>query len=129
MCPASTAVVLGHRCHLLQQPASHYSHSHTTCPLVNSTTLEANTSNPQFCYLFGLVIPPPALSALQKITFIRIKEAKVFTTVALKIKDKTKKKRERNVIQSYWLCDIAMALPSTDSASSAKLKHCWLVGW
>lgn len=27
MCPASTAVVLGHRCHLLQQPASHHSPS------------------------------------------------------------------------------------------------------
>lgn len=32
-----------------------------------------------------------------------------------------KKKKERNVIQGYWLCHVAMALPSTDTTSSTEL--------
>lgn len=32
-----------------------------------------------------------------------------------------KKKKKRNVIQGYWLCHVAMALPSTDTASSTEL--------
>ncbi len=35
-------------------------------------------------------------------------------------------KKKRNVIQSYWLCDVAVALPSTDAVSSAELNT---AGW
>ena len=114
MCPASTTVVLGHRCHLLQQPASHHSPSPTTHPLVNSSTPKANTRNLKFWQLYGFY------HIWQKKKFKRGSQSDHKSSqLSLRL-------NKRKAIWSYGLCYFAMTLPRTDSATYTELST---AGW
>ena len=110
MCPASTTVVLGHRCHLLQQAASHKSPSPTTCK--QPTTPEAKTSGPQCCCYLDWII----LSCFQNgiktrvtIKVLCIKYEKCYAVLPAMLCHRG--------LAKHWHCKLNW------------IKHCWLVGW
>lgn len=82
----------------------------TTCPLVNSSALEANTSSPQCldCHCCFFLFLKRCLSHRDK-------------SVNMGIYMHGGKKNPTNIAFRSWLCDITTVLPSTDTASSAGL--------